>query len=153
MKSLNLRFRFPAAIGALFCCAAIAAMLHAEEKAKEPAVSASALAEPVVTAPASVDPKLKEALKLTDEQWPQFEAILLEKETRNRGELERHFAAQRVISSETDAKLAAVLTEEQVTAYFATERKGSMDRLNSIAAEIRKRRDLRQQGKEPADKK
>lgn len=153
MKSLNLRFLFPAAIGALFFCAVIAAISHADEKGKESAVPASAPAATAATAPTSVDPKLKEMLKLTDEQWSQFETILMEKETRSRAELDRHSAVLRVISSETDAKLAKVLTEEQVAAYFATERKGNIDRLNSIAVEIHKRRELRQQGKDSGDKK
>ncbi len=124
----------------------------AEEKIKEAGASTAASAESTVPVPPVVDPKLRESLKLTDAQWLLVEPILVAKETKVRAELDRHLAAQRVISSQVDAKLAEVLTEEQLTAYFATERKGSAERLSAIAAEIRKRRELRQSAKESSEK-
>lgn len=151
MKSSPRRFLLSAACRTLFFAALVPAAFGAEEKVEEPVAPASVEAT-LVSSP-RIDSKLKERLGLTDAQWAQLEAILVAKETRYRAEMDRHMVALRVLSSQTDAKLAEVLSEEQLTAYFSSERKGSNERLSAIAAEIRKRRELRETGKEAPGKK
>ncbi len=164
MKSSSSLLRFRAAVAALLFSAAIPATLRAEEKTPAPAVPAPVHSATAAADRAPVDPKLKETLKLTDAQWSQVEAILNEKETRIRKESDRHFAAHRLIGSQTDAKLAELLTEEQMASYFTSARKWDADlgphlaevdadRLKSIQDEIRRRRDLRQQNKESSEMK
>ena len=114
----------------LFLMALVAAVLAQPKDANSPNPAATKPAAATATAKSPEDmakaavTKWKETLKLTDEQSPQFESVMMDSykkmadaKTAAAGDKAKMKASMRTIMSDRDAALAKILTPDQMKIY------------------------------------